>query len=81
MCTYSEDLFMTAFFTLMTRGVSTSVLVACGGATLAGGVVPATAKVTDPVAEAAGSGPISWRPSPGGEAGVLQTENVSVQQH
>jgi hypothetical protein len=71
MCTYSEDLFMTAFFTRMTCGVSASVLVAGGGATSAGGVVPATAMVTDPAAEAAGSVPISWCPGPGGEAGGL----------
>jgi hypothetical protein len=51
MYTYSEDLFMTAFFTLMARGVPTVVLVA-------GGAVPATAMVTDPVAAAAGSVPI-----------------------
>jgi hypothetical protein len=81
MYTYSEDLFMTAFFTLMTRGVSTLVLVAGGGATPAGGVVPATAMVIDPVAEAAGSVPVSWRPGPGGEVGGLQTENVSMQQY
>jgi hypothetical protein len=81
MYTYSEDLFMTAFFTLMARGVPTMVLVAIGRVTPAGGVVPATAMVTDPVAEAVGSVPISWRPSSGGEAGGLQTENVSTQQY
>jgi hypothetical protein len=81
MGTYSEDLFMTVFFTRMTRGVSASVLATGGGVTPAGGVVPATTMETDPVAEAAGSVPISRRPSPGGEAGGLQTENVSVQQH
>jgi hypothetical protein len=70
MYTYSEDLLMTAFFTLM-------VLVAGSGVTPAGGAVPATAMVTDPVAKAAGSVPISWRPGSGGEAGGLQTENVS----
>jgi hypothetical protein len=59
MGTYSEDLFMTAFFTRMTRGVSASVLAAGGGATPAGGVVPAAAMVTDPAAEAVGSVPIS----------------------
>jgi hypothetical protein len=76
-----KDLFMTAFFTLMTRGVSASVLIASGGATPAGGAVPAIAMVTDPVTEAARSIPISWRSGPGGEAGGLQMENVSVQQH
>jgi hypothetical protein len=59
MGTYSEDLFMTAFFTRMTRGVSASVLAAGDGATPAGGVVPATAMVTDPAAEATGYVPIS----------------------
>jgi hypothetical protein len=81
MYTYSEDLFMTAFFTLMARGVPTMVLVAGGGGTPAGGVVPATAMVTDPVAEAAGSVPISWRPGSGGEAGGLRTASVSMQQY
>jgi hypothetical protein len=81
MYTYSEDLFMTAFFTLIARGVPTMVLVAGGRATSAGGAVPATAMVTDPVAEAAGSVPISWRSGLGGEAGGLQTDNVSVQQY
>jgi hypothetical protein len=81
MGTYSEDLFMIAFFTCMARGVSASVLAAGGGATPAGGVVPATTMVTDPTAEAAGSIPISWRLGPGGEAGGVQTENGSVQQH
>jgi hypothetical protein len=71
MCTYSEDLFMTTFFTCMTHGVSASVLVAGGGATPAGGVVPASAMVTDPAAEAAGSVSISWCPGLGGEAGGL----------
>jgi hypothetical protein len=81
MYTYSEDLFMTAFFTLMAHGVPTMVLIAGGGVTPAGGVVPTTAMVTDPVAEAAGSVPISWHPGSGGEAGGLQTENVSMQQY
>jgi hypothetical protein len=81
MYTYSEDLFITAFFTLMAGGVPTMVLVAGGGVTPAGGAVLATAMVTDPVAEAAGSVPISWHPGSGGEVGGLQTENVSVQQY
>jgi hypothetical protein len=81
MYTYNEDLFMIAFFTLMAHGVPTMILVAGGGVTPASGVVPATAMVTDPVAEAAGSVPISWRPGSGGEAGGPQTENVSVQQY
>jgi hypothetical protein len=42
----SEDFFMTAFFTLRARGVSTTVLVASGGVTPAGGAVPTTAMVT-----------------------------------
>jgi hypothetical protein len=81
MYTYSEDLFMTAFFTLTARGVPTMVLVAGGGVTPAGGTVLATAMVTDPIAEAARSVPISWRPGSGGEAGGLQMENVSMQQY
>jgi hypothetical protein len=81
MYTYSEDLFMTTLFTLVSRGVSTMVLVTGGGVTLAGGTVPATAMVTDPVAEAAGSVPISWRSGLGGELGGLQTDNVSMQQY
>jgi hypothetical protein len=72
---------MTAFFTLRARGVSTVVLVAGGGVTSAGGAVPATAMVTDPVAEADGSVPTSWRSGSGGEAGGLQKDNVSVQQY
>jgi hypothetical protein len=48
--TYSEDFFMTAFFTLRARGVSITVLVAGGGVTPAGATVPATAMVTAPVA-------------------------------
>jgi hypothetical protein len=61
MYTYSEDFFMTAFFTLRARGVSTMVLVAGGGVTPAGGMVPAMAMVTAPVAEADGSIPTSSR--------------------
>jgi hypothetical protein len=57
--TYSEDFFMTAFFTLRARGILTTVLVAGGGVTSAGGAVPATAMVTAPVAEADGSVPTS----------------------
>jgi hypothetical protein len=79
--TYSEDFFMTAFFTLRARGVSTTVLVAGGGVTSAGGAVPATAMVTAPVAEADGSVPTSQRSGSGGEAGGLQNDNVSVQQY
>jgi hypothetical protein len=72
---------MTAFFTLRARGVSTMVLVAGGGVTPAGGMVPAMAMVTAPVAEADGSVPTSWRSGSGGEAGGLQMDNVSVQQY
>jgi hypothetical protein len=57
MYTYSEDFFMTAFFTLRAHGVSTTVLIAGGGVTPAGGAVPATATVTAPVVEADGSVP------------------------
>jgi hypothetical protein len=59
--TYSEDFFMTAFFTFTARGVSATVLVAGGGVTLAGGAMPATAIVTAPVAVVDGSVPTSWR--------------------
>jgi hypothetical protein len=48
---------MTTFFTLIARGVSTTVPVAGGRVTPAGGVAPATAMVTAPVAEADGSVP------------------------
>jgi hypothetical protein len=44
-------------------------------------VVPTTAMVTNPVAEAAGSVTISWHSGSGGEASGLQTDNVSVQQY
>jgi hypothetical protein len=50
---------MIAFFTLIARGVSTTVPVAGGGVTPAGGAVPATTMVTAPVAEADGSAPIA----------------------
>jgi hypothetical protein len=79
--TYSEDFIMTAFFTLRARGVSTTVLIAGGRVTSAGGVVPTTIMVTDPVKEADGSVPTSWRSGLGGEAGGLQKDNVSVQQY
>jgi hypothetical protein len=79
--TYSEDFFMTAFFTLRARGVSTMVLVAGGGVTLAGGTVPATAMVTVPITVVDGSVPTSWRLGSGGEADGLQNDSVSVQQY
>jgi hypothetical protein len=72
---------MTAFFTLIARGVSIMVLVAGGGVTSAGGTLPATAMITDPVVEAARSIPISWRSGLGGEADGPQTDNVSVPQY
>jgi hypothetical protein len=50
---------MTAFFTLIANGVSTTVPVAGGGVTPAGGAVPTTVMVTAPVAEANGSAPIA----------------------
>jgi hypothetical protein len=50
---------MTAFFTLIALGVSTTVPVAGGEVTPAGGAVPATAMVTAPFAEADGSAPIA----------------------
>jgi hypothetical protein len=55
--TYSEDFFMTAFFTLRARGISTTVLIAGGGVTPAGCAVPATAMVTTPAEVVDGSVP------------------------
>jgi hypothetical protein len=89
MYTYSEDFFMTAFFTLIARGVSTTVPVAGGRVTPAGGTVPATAMVTAPVTEADGStpiaeadGPVPTSSCPGsGKAGGLQMDTVSMQQY
>jgi hypothetical protein len=80
MQTYSEDFFMTAFFTLIARRVLITIPVAGGGVTPAGGTVPATAMVTAPIAEADGSVAISSRPG-SGEAGGLQMDIVSVQQY
>jgi hypothetical protein len=79
--TYSEDFFMTAFFTLRARGVSTMVLIAGGGVTPAGGAVPATAMVTVPIEVVSGSVPTSWRLGSGGEADGLQKGSVSMQQY
>jgi hypothetical protein len=67
---------MTAFFTRIARR---GVLVVGGGVTPAFGVVSATAMAT--AAEAVGFVSISGHPSWGGEAGGLQTGNVSMQQH
>jgi hypothetical protein len=55
--TYSEDFVMTAFFILRARGISTTVLVAGGGVTPAGCVVPVTAMVTIPAEVVDGSVP------------------------
>jgi hypothetical protein len=55
--TYSEDFYMTAFFTLRARGISTTVLVAGGGVTPAGCTVPATVMVTTPAEVVDGSVP------------------------
>jgi hypothetical protein len=79
--TYSEDFFMTAFFTLRARGVSTTVLVAGGGVTQAGGAVPATTMVTAPVTIVDGSVPTSWRLGSGEEEDGLQKDSVSLQQY
>jgi hypothetical protein len=81
MQTYTADFFMIACFTLIVRHVLVEIPAAGGGVIPARGMMPATAMVTAPVAEAEGADPISWRSGPGGEAGGLQTENVSVQQH
>jgi hypothetical protein len=78
---YSEDFFMTAFFTLRARGISTTVLVAGGGVTLASGAVPATAMVTAPIAVVDGSVPTSWHLGSGEEADGLQKDSVSLQQY
>jgi hypothetical protein len=67
---------MMAFFTRITH---CGVPVVGGGVTLADGEVPATALVT--ATEAARSVSISWRPGWGGQAGGLQTKNVSMQQY
>jgi hypothetical protein len=53
--TYSEDFFMTAFFSLRAHGFSTTVLIAGGGVTPAGCEVPATAMVTSPAEVVDGS--------------------------
>jgi hypothetical protein len=79
--TYSEDFFMIAFFTLRARGVSTTVLIAGGGVTPAGGAVPATVMVTIPVMVVNGSVPTSCGLGSGGEADGLQRNNVSMQQY
>jgi hypothetical protein len=81
MQTYSADFFMTACFTLIVHRVLVAIPVAGGRVVPADGVVPATATVTTPVAEAEGADPTSSRSDSGGEAGGLETENVSVQQH
>jgi hypothetical protein len=79
--TYSEDFFMTAFFTLRACGISTTVLVAGGGVTPAGGAVPATTMVTVPLEVVSGSVSTSWRLGSGEEADGLQKDNVSMQQY
>jgi hypothetical protein len=79
--TYSEDFFMTAFFTLRARSFSTMVLVAGSGVTPAGGAVPATAMVTVPITVVDGSVPTSWRLGSGEEADGLQKDSVSMQQY
>jgi hypothetical protein len=71
---------MTAFFTLIARRSLIAIPVASGGVTPAGGVVPTTAMVTAPVAEADGSVAISSRLG-SREAGGLQMDTVSVQQY
>jgi hypothetical protein len=81
MYTYSEGFFITAFFTLRARGVSTTVLIAGGGVTPAGGAVPATVMVTVSVEVVGGSVSTSWRLGLGGEADGLQKDSVSMQQY
>jgi hypothetical protein len=79
--TYSEDFFMTTFFTLRAHGVSTTVLIAGGRVTPASGAVPATAMVTAPIAVVDGSVPTSWHLGSEGKADGLQKDSVSVQQY
>jgi hypothetical protein len=80
-CTYSDDFFMTAFFTLKACGTSTTVLVASGGLTPADCKVPAMSMVTIPVEVVDGSVPTSWRLGSGEEADRLQKDSVSMQQY
>jgi hypothetical protein len=80
---------MTAFFTLIACSVSTTVPVAGSGVTPAAGVVPATAMVTAPVAEADGPAPVAEADGSvptssclgSGEADGLQMDTVSMQQY
>jgi hypothetical protein len=72
---------MTAFFTLMARGTSTTVLVASCGLTPADCAVPATTMVTVPVEVVDGSVPTSWHLGSGEEADGLQKDSVSMQQY
>jgi hypothetical protein len=81
MYTYSDDFFMTAFFTLRAYGVSTTVLVAGGEVTPAGGAVPATMMVTVSVEVVGGFVSTSWRLGSGEEADELQKDSVSMQQY
>jgi hypothetical protein len=64
--TYSEDFFMTAFFSLRAHGFSTMVLIAGGGVTPAGCEVPATSMVTSPAEVVNGSVPAVSTAPPGG---------------
>jgi hypothetical protein len=77
MQTYGADFFMTAFFTLIVRHVLVAIPVAGGGVIPAGGMVPAMATVTTPVAEADGADPTSSRSDSEGEAEGLQTGELS----
>jgi hypothetical protein len=73
MQTYSADFFLTAFFTRKAcRGVS----VAGGGASPAGGVVPATAMVTAVVAD--GTTPIFSGSDLGEEVVGLQMDTINM---
>jgi hypothetical protein len=64
--TYSEDFFITTFFILKARGISTLVLVAGGGVTPADCAVPATAMVTVPAEVVDGSVPAVFAASSAG---------------
>jgi hypothetical protein len=80
-CTYSNDFFTTAFFTLKACGISTTVLVAGGGLTPADCAVPTTAMVTVPIEVVDGSVPTSWCLELGEEADGMQKDSVSMQQY
>jgi hypothetical protein len=70
-CTYSEDFFMTAFFSLRARGFLTTILIAGGGVTPADCEVPATAMITIPAEVVDGSVPAVSTASSAGTSSLL----------